>query len=176
MSVLAWLKQALAPTAASSSEPFLLNVSLSHVAGFDWGAGGPCLYASLVGGFVAGRRSSALLCVLSRVDQGTQWREWQAGLSEADARDLVRLMAAAGFPQRAPRVVGVVDTTEGWNELTFRAKVTNQQWGFTISMCHSGFDGPDAESVRHIFSRLFALASFAGHDTRVFGSPRLTGV
>jgi hypothetical protein len=85
-------------------------------------------------------------------------------------------MVAAGFPRRQPRVAGVVDTTEGLNELTFRALVNDQRWDFTVSVCNSGFDGPDAESVSKIFSKLFDLASFTGYDTRVFGSSPLPGV
>jgi hypothetical protein len=57
-------------------------------------------------------------------------------------------------------VEGVSDTADVWTDLFFRVKSLDKAWSLDLHTQASGFDGPDAETLRALFRQLFDYAGY----------------
>jgi hypothetical protein len=97
------------------------------------------------------------------------WREYARRTSAEEARGVVARLKALGVPGRTPEADGVVDTSDGWTNLCLRVKTDHAAAVFDIGMQSSGFGGVDAERLRALFRRMFALAGFEAYCPVVYG-------
>jgi hypothetical protein len=159
-------------------EPLVVTMLLTETAGLLRGADLPTLYVSLSGlvmpdGLVtAGRpRSFVKICLLAershvaaregRTLSERRWEERVRSVNETQLHRVLDMLPAIGFPQRSPRVSGVVDTS-------MVARLNDHSWSFEVSMQSSGFDGADADSVRALCRELFALGDYDEYDPIVY--------
>jgi hypothetical protein len=112
--------------------------------------------------------TDARACVLALSSSGA-WVEYSRTVSPEDAWALGDLLARLGLPDRAPRVDGVVDTSDGWSALHVSVSVGERMLSFAVHTESSGFAGSDADALRAVFRRVFALAGFAGYDASLYG-------
>jgi hypothetical protein len=110
--------------------------------------------------------------VLSAAPATCQWHEFIRATTIDQVQHVLAALEALGLPGRAPNVKGVVDTSEGWERLVFWVQVKGESRTVNLDVHSSGFDGPDAEPLRTLFRRLFALAGFTGFSPVIYGERR----
>jgi hypothetical protein len=154
-------------------QPISLQLSLVESSGAWFKPGSPTLYCWFSAVHLPGTpHDEGKVSVLS-VDRGTRaWRELTRPVAVEQSREVLAGLAALGLPGRAPDVKGVVDTSEGWDRIAFGVRMEGGSRCVDIDMASSGFDGGDAEPLRGLFRRLFALAGFADFSPVIYGARR----
>jgi hypothetical protein len=173
------LRKSPAPSEPDLSSPLAVDLLLTETAGLLSSIGRPTLYARLSAliGYPPG--TSANIAVLAAhfehprqrlsSDASISWHEYTAPISETQVRPLLRGLYRIGFPQRLPRVNGVVDTSIGCTTISLLARINDEPpWTFSVSMQSSGFEGEDAEGLRDLCRRLFALTTYDAYDPVVY--------
>jgi hypothetical protein len=107
------------------------------------------------------------LLIMCRDDSGCP-PPWitQSAVTDQDVERLVRLLSAAGFPGRAPRIVahkgkGRLDVTQ---HLAMVVELSGRRRSLNLALEHAGFSGADAEPLRAVLSRLGELAEAGGRQ------------
>lgn len=102
-------------------------------------------------------RDSHVVAV-ARDPQSRGWAEHRGAVTQPDAEALARAVAELGLPGKAPRVESIPDTGDGWSACHVRVAVGEEVGTFSVHAESSGFRGPDADALRRLFQRLYALA------------------
>ena len=168
-----------APSEPDLASPLTVDLLLTETVGSLSSVGRPTLYARLSAVIGYPPRTSASISVLAAhfeipasplsSDASMSWQEHTAPLSETQLRPLLRALYRIGYPQRLPRVNGVVDTSVGYTTISFHARINDERpWTFSVSVQSSGFEGEDARELRDLCRRLFALASYDAYDPVVY--------
>jgi hypothetical protein len=107
------------------------------------------------------------LLIMCRDDSGCP-PPWitQSAVTDQDVDRLVRLLCAAGFPGRVPRIVahkgqGRLDVTQ---HLAMAVELSGRRRALNLALEHAGFSGADAEPLRAVLSRLGELAEAGGRQ------------
>ena len=105
------------------------------------------------------------LLIMCRDDSGCP-PPWitQSAVTDQDVERLVRLLSAAGFPSRVPRIVahkGRLDVTQ---HLALVVELSGRRRSLNLALEHAGFSGADAEPFRAVLSRLGELAEAGGRQ------------
>lgn len=131
--------------------------------------GQPRLFAWLRGVFAGSWIADGHAAVVAWDYSSSRWMETSGAVRLADAGQLVTALAVVGLPERAPRVEGVNDTSDGWAALQARVGVGEDERAFKIAAQSSGFEGPDAEQLQAIFRAVFHLAGYVDFDPVLYG-------
>jgi hypothetical protein len=154
----------------ASSQPVTLELGLVESSGPWFKPGSPKLYCWFHAVHLPGTpHDQGKVSVLS-VDQATGvWRELTRPVTIDQSREVLAAVTALGLPGRAPDVEGVVDTSDGWTRVVFWVRTEGGARCVDIDMHSSGFEGRDADALRGLFRRLFALAGFAAGCPVIYG-------
>ena len=117
----------------------------------------------------AGVIDDGRILVLSRDPATDAWREYVGALSAAQSRTIVEMLHALGLPDRSPDVEGIVDTSDGWSQISFHTVIEGRDSHLEVTMHSSGFGGDDATRLRGLFRHLFDLAGCKVYDQLAYG-------
>ena len=108
-------------------------------------------------------RPTPELLILCRDDSGCP-PPWitQSAVTDQDAVRLVKLLRAAGFPRRAPRIAANKGRRDVTQHLALIVEISGRRRSLNLALEHAGFSGVDAEPLRAALSRLGELAEAAG--------------
>jgi hypothetical protein len=160
----------------ASSQPIALELSLVESSGPWFKPGSPTLYCWFHAVHFPGTPHDEGKVSVLRPDGATHtWRELTRPLTIDQSREIFARLEALGLPGRPPDVEGVVDTSDGWHRVVFWVRTEDRARCTAIDMHSSGFDGGDAEALRALFRRLFALAGFAEFSPVIYGKGRNNG-
>jgi hypothetical protein len=111
-------------------------------------------------------RPAPELLILCRDDSGCP-PPWitKSAVADQDVARLVRLLDAAGFPKRVPRIVPNRALLCGGQHLALVIRLDGRQRSLNLVLQHAGFSGDDAEPVRSVLHHLGDLAEAAGRPT-----------
>ncbi len=103
------------------------------------------------------------LLIMCRDDSGCP-PPWitQSLVTEQDVARLVRLLRAAGFPWRVPRIVAQEGPLDVAQHLVLIVGLSGRRRSLNLVLGHAGFSGVDAEPLRAVLSRLGELAAAGG--------------
>ncbi len=76
-----------------------------------------------------------------------------------EVEELIGLAAAAGLPERAPRVQRVLDTSDVFLIAALTISTGSEPRVLTLSLQASGYDGPDRDPLQAFFLRLFEVVA-----------------
>jgi hypothetical protein len=154
----------------------VIEVTLLESGGPFESVGEPRMFCRYSAAHLSGTRlDDGKVSVVVRDHTTQAWREYVRKTTFDDARGVIARLKALGIPGRTPKAEGVVDTSDGWTNLSFRVKAEKDAMAFDIGMQSSGFDGADAEKLRVLFRELFALAGFEAYSPVVYGPCRTRG-
>ncbi|MCI0464471.1 MAG: hypothetical protein L0Z62_46665 [Gemmataceae bacterium] len=157
----------------ASSQPIALELSLVESSGPWFKPGSPVLYCWFHAVHLPGTpHDEGKISVLSMDRAARTWREFTRPVTIDQSREILAGLEALGLPGRTPDVEGVVDTSDGWDRVVFWVRTEGGVRCMDLDMHSSGFDGKDAEALRELFRRLFALAGFAEFSPVVYGERR----
>jgi hypothetical protein len=146
-----------------------LDVEWSESAGPFYTVGRPCLFACLRAVFVGKSFADGRAVVVARQHDVSQWAETSGAVTLAEARQLATALIEVGLPDRAPRIQGVVDTSDGWSVVSVRVCVGEQVRAFKLAAQSSGFEGPDSILMLAIFRSVFRLAGYDQFNKVLYG-------
>jgi hypothetical protein len=103
------------------------------------------------------------LLIMCRDDSGypPPWIT-QSPITDQDVAGLVRLLCAAGFPRRLPRIATNKGSLGVSQHLALVVVVSGHRRSLDLVLEHAGFSGDDAEPLRAVLRRLGELAEAAG--------------
>jgi len=78
---------------------------------------------------------------------------------------LLQSLRELQFPGRAPRVEGVVDSSDGWTNISLHVRDFEREGSFTLGMASSGYQGEDAERLERVLN---GILTAAGLDPQEF--------
>jgi hypothetical protein len=155
------------------SQPIVLELSLVESSGPWLEPGSPVLYCWFHAVHLPGTpHDEGKISVLSMDRAARIWREYTRLVTIDQSREVLAGLETLGLPGRTPDVVGVVDSSDGWDRVVFCVRTEGGAHCMDIAMHSSGFDGNDAEALRELFRRLFALAGFAEFSPVIYGERR----
>ena len=124
------------------------------------------LFAHLRAGASIPRARRPELLILCRDDSGCP-PPWitRSAITDQDTARLVRLLEAAGFPERRPRVKPDPGPTHSGQRVGLEVSLNGRTRSMKLALEHGGFSGPDAEAVRAVLQRLGELAEAVGRPS-----------
>jgi hypothetical protein len=102
-------------------------------------------------------------------EQSGDWREYTQAVTVQQSTEIVELLNGLGLPGRKPDAEGVVDTSDGWTHLFLRVRDQMNETVMDLPMHSSGFNGADADRLRVLFRKLFALARYERFSPGIYG-------
>jgi hypothetical protein len=153
------------------SQPFTLELGLVESSGPWFKPGAPTLFCWFKAFHLPGTpHDQGKVSVLSLDQTARSWREFTRPVTLDQSREVLAALTALGLPGCPPDVKGVVDTSEGWSQVVFWVRMAGGVRCVDIDMHSSGFDGRDADALRRLFRRLFALAGFTADSAATYGA------
>jgi hypothetical protein len=154
----------------ASSEPITLELSLVESSGPWFKPGSATLYCWFHAVHIPGTpHDEGKASVLSFDRRARTWQEFTRPVTIDQSREILAGLEAVGLPGSTPDAEGVVDTSDGWHRVVFWVWTKGGARCLNIDMHSSGFEGRDAEALRELFRRLFALAGFSEFSPAVYG-------
>lgn len=154
----------------STSNSISLEISLLQTGGEVLHAGNVELVCDYRAIHIANTpMDSGRVTVLAKDRISQKWVEYRRNTNWDLAVEVARVVKLMGLPDQPPKVRGSLDTCERWTQLSFRVAVDGQSCAFTIDIQCSGFEGSDAQKLRHLLKMLFAAVGFESYSKSVYG-------
>jgi hypothetical protein len=102
--------------------------------------------------------TGAGITALLRPLRGGSWDARELPVSDEGVAKVVARLETLGVPGRAPRVSGVIDTSDTWSSLSVQVRRDERPSSIFVDMLASGFTGEDAEPLRALLRCLYDLA------------------
>jgi len=83
-------------------------------------------------------------------------KDFEATPEQVD--QLGMLLKAFRFPEHAPHVDGIIDSSDSWYQTILRVALDSLQRTLDLNFQCSGYDGDDAEGLRALFRHLTTMA------------------
>lgn len=154
----------------TSTRPFTIELTLLETVGPFFRIGFPRLLCWFQAIYLPSLQcDEGKVVVVVHEGQTTTWRELSRPVTRNQSLDVLGRLKALGLPGRLPEVEGVVDTSDSWSHLVLRGRVEEESFVVEINMHSSGFQGPDAETVRNLCRELFHLAGYSQYSSAIYG-------
>ena len=157
-------------------EVTIVEIDWTESVGTHGSVGSPYLFGWLRAAYLRpGLISDGRVVVLAKDSQSAGWHQFSGPVTLPDADTLVSALAVLGFPQRAPVLEMILDSSDTWYSSSVRVVVADQSQSFTIQTQSSGFGGRDADGLRSLFQRILDLSGYR-HRQSMFGRAEETAV
>lgn len=135
---------------------YTAEVSLLETGGAMPGVGRLLRYCRFAAAHVpaAGIFDAEVAVLVAAGDDGVA-RSTSCVLDAAAARELVAVIDESGFAAQVPDVRERPDTSSHWRRIVLDVQLDDRATHLDLLMQSSGFEGPDADGLRTLLTRLF---------------------
>ena len=143
-------------------DAYFFELSLIVTSGAFNFVGGPRLFCWLKAIQAPGFEERGRLAVFHPEKPGGVLVPEERSVDITAVEPLVTALRELGFPERAPQVEPVFDSSDGWEHVVLRVTMNDTTRTLDLMFYLSGLEGDDAERLTEVFRRLFDTIGLRG--------------